>query len=57
MLQKAMARLKIPHTFINLITNLFTNRKNRVFTSHGLSPEYDVLVGIDQGEIISPFCG
>ncbi|CAG8721784.1 11105_t:CDS:2, partial [Rhizophagus irregularis] len=28
--------------------------KNQVFTAGGLTPEYDVLVGIDQGEVISP---
>jgi hypothetical protein len=35
MLKKAMARLRSPPSFIDLICNLFTQRKNRVFTSVG----------------------
>ena len=54
MLQKALQRLKIPDTFNSLITNLFTQRKNRVFTAVGTTSPYDVLIGIDQGEVISP---
>ena len=54
MLDKALKRLKIPQSFCNIIRNLFTNRKNRIFTAVGLTDEYDVLIGIDQGEVISP---
>ena len=54
MLRKAMARLKIPFEFTNVITNLFLNRKNSVFTAYGNTDPYDVIVGIDQGEVISP---
>jgi hypothetical protein len=54
MLEKALERIRIPKKFINLILELFTGRKNQVFTAGGLTPQYDVLVGIDQGEIISP---
>ncbi|GET61907.1 RNA-directed DNA polymerase from mobile element jockey-like [Rhizophagus irregularis DAOM 181602=DAOM 197198] len=54
MLEKAMQRLKIPSSFINLTKELFLGRKNSVFTAGGLSNPYDVMVGIDQGEIISP---
>jgi hypothetical protein len=54
MLKKAMARLRLPSSFIDLICNLFTQRKNRVFTSVGTTSPYDVLIGIDQGEVISP---
>jgi Reverse transcriptase (RNA-dependent DNA polymerase) len=50
MLEKAMLRLKLPLNFIEIIKNLFSNRKNRVFTAHGLTDPYD----IDQGEVISP---
>jgi hypothetical protein len=53
MLKKAMARLRLPSSFIDLICNLFTQRKNRVFTSVGTTSPYDVLIGIDQGEVIS----
>ncbi|CAJ0849351.1 9300_t:CDS:2, partial [Entrophospora sp. SA101] len=54
MLVKAMEHLKLPSTFINLIFNIFTNRKNRIFTEVGLTNEYNVLIGIDQGEVMSP---
>ena len=54
MLQKAMARLKIPPSAIALISGLFLNWKNTVFTTFGNTDLYDVLVGIDQGEVISP---
>ena len=54
MLKKAMDRLKIPQTFTKLILNLFNNRKNQVLTAVGTTDPYDVLIGIDQGEIISP---
>jgi hypothetical protein len=54
MLKKAMARLRLPFLFIDLICNLFTQRKNRVFTSVDTTSPYDVLIGIDQGEVISP---
>ena len=52
MLQHALTRLKLPNGFINFITNLFTNRLNQIFTPFGLTDKYDVLVGIDQGEVI-----
>ena len=54
MLKKAMQRLKLPIAFIDLIENIFIERKNRVFTEVGLTDPYDMLVGIDQGEVISP---
>src|SRR6266542_237870 len=54
MLQKAMTRLKIPALFITFITNLFTKRTNQIFTYHGTTDPYNVLVGIDQGEVICP---
>ena len=49
-----MNRLKLSLSFITFITNLFTNHKNRVFTAHGTTNSYNLLVGIDQGEVISP---
>ena len=54
MLQKALKHFKIPETFITFITNIFTNRKNSIFTHIGITDPYDVLIGIDQGEVISP---
>src|SRR5437588_7178838 len=49
-----MTRLKIPLNFIDLVIDLFTNRRNYVLTDVGKTPDYDVLIGIDQGEVISP---
>ncbi|CAB4397484.1 unnamed protein product [Rhizophagus irregularis] len=43
MLEKAMQRLKIPSSFINLTKELFLGRKNSVFTAGGLSNPYDVM--------------
>src|SRR5947207_398397 len=43
-----MNQLKIPLGFINLILDLFTNRKNFVLTDVDKTKDYDVLVGIDQ---------
>src|SRR3954469_24548947 len=54
MLKKALQRLKIPHSFITFITNIFTNRTNSIFTEVGITDPYDVIIGIDQGEVISP---
>uniref|UniRef100_U9SUU7 Reverse transcriptase domain-containing protein n=1 Tax=Rhizophagus irregularis (strain DAOM 181602 / DAOM 197198 / MUCL 43194) TaxID=747089 RepID=U9SUU7_RHIID len=33
---------------------LFTSRKNRILTPFGKTESYNLLIGIDQGEIISP---
>src|ERR1044072_2705655 len=54
MLRLAMARLKIPSTFINLTFELFTNRYNTVITAFGPTKPYQVQIGIDQGESLSP---
>ncbi|GES97032.1 reverse transcriptase family protein [Rhizophagus clarus] len=55
MLEKAMERIKILSNFIKIIFSLFKNRQNQVITAYGLTNPYDVLIGIDQGEVISPF--
>ena len=49
-----MTRLKIPLNFIDLVIDLFTNRRNYVLTDVGKTSDYEVLVGINQGEVISP---
>ncbi|GES90563.1 RNA-directed DNA polymerase from mobile element jockey-like [Rhizophagus clarus] len=54
MLEKAIERIKIPSNFIKIISNLFKNRQNQVITAYELTNSYDVLIGIDQGEVISP---
>src|SRR5215216_2275358 len=53
-LRKALYRIKIPNHAIDLLINLFTARKNAVFTTDGISDYYDVKIGIDQGKVISP---
>ena len=53
-LWKAMQRLKIPNHFINIIKNSLLNRTNRVITDLGLTDEYKMKNGIDQGETMSP---
>src|SRR5215216_2837495 len=54
MLYKALLRLRLPNNFIELISSLFAFRFNQVLTTHGITPTYPVLSGIDQGEILSP---
>src|SRR5271156_3127239 len=54
MLDLAMQRIKMSASAREFILNLFSRRTNRVITTFGLSEPYDVLIGIDQGEIISP---
>ncbi|CAB5382454.1 unnamed protein product [Rhizophagus irregularis] len=54
MLENAMRRIKLPEIIIKILTGLFTNRTNQVFTPFGLTDSFDMLTGIDQGEIISP---
>ena len=53
-LRRALNRIKIPQLATDLIINLFTARKNAIFTAEGISDYYDVKIGIDQGEFISP---
>src|ERR1044072_3780492 len=54
MLQHAMNRIKLLPLFIRFISNLFTNRSDRIFTPFDLTDPYNILVGIDQGEVICP---
>ncbi|GBC40443.2 RNA-directed DNA polymerase from mobile element jockey-like [Rhizophagus irregularis DAOM 181602=DAOM 197198] len=49
-----MDRIKIPNDFSSLILELFKDRKNQVITAYGKTAPYDVLTGINQGEVISP---
>jgi len=53
-LWKAMRRIKLPERFINIIRSSLENRTNRVITDLGMTEEYKMENGIDQGEIISP---
>ncbi|GES86723.1 RNA-directed DNA polymerase from mobile element jockey-like [Rhizophagus clarus] len=54
MLAKALRRIKLPEKFIDIITNLFINHSNEVITAYSNTKPYDILIGIDQGEVISP---
>jgi hypothetical protein len=54
MLKKAMRRIKIPEKLCNIIVGMFKGCTNQVFTLAGLTAPFDMLTGIDQGEIISP---
>ncbi|GBB86827.1 hypothetical protein RclHR1_13270009 [Rhizophagus clarus] len=54
MLEKVMERIKILSNFIKIISSLFNNRQNQVITAYGLTDLYDMLIGINQGEVISP---
>src|SRR5688572_12141671 len=53
-LKAALKRIKVPDLTIQFLLNLFTNRKNKVLTACGDTDWYNVLIGIDQGEVISP---
>ncbi|GBC08516.1 hypothetical protein RclHR1_08180010 [Rhizophagus clarus] len=54
MLKFALERIRLPASSVKLILSLFMNRSNWVFTAHGDTPSYQVRIGIDQGEVISP---
>ncbi|GBC05624.1 hypothetical protein RclHR1_06320002 [Rhizophagus clarus] len=55
LLRLAMARLRIPQTIIELILQLFTDRTNRIILyNDNISDPYQVMQGIDQGEVVSP---
>ena len=53
-LWRAMRRIKLPEGFIKIIQNSLIDRTNRVITDLGMTEEYKMLNGIDQGEIMSP---
>ncbi|GBB96732.1 hypothetical protein RclHR1_28170001 [Rhizophagus clarus] len=53
-LKKAMDQIKLLQQFTHLILDLFKDRTNQVITAYGKTTAYDVLIGIDQGEVISP---
>ena len=47
-----MRRIRIPDHFITIIENSFKYRTNQVITDVGLTNEYNMNNGINQGEII-----
>lgn len=54
LLRLVLNRLKIPYDISSFFINLFTDRSNRIIMEDGLSSSYQVLQGIDQGEVVSP---
>ncbi|GBC52870.2 RNA-directed DNA polymerase from mobile element jockey-like [Rhizophagus irregularis DAOM 181602=DAOM 197198] len=54
LLKLALERLHFPTKITTLLISLFSDRKNNVILPFGLSADYDVIQGIDQGEVISP---
>ncbi|GBB95133.1 hypothetical protein RclHR1_24820004 [Rhizophagus clarus] len=55
LLRLAMERLRIPQTIIELILQMFTDRTNRIILHNdNISDPYQVMQGIDQGEVVSP---
>jgi hypothetical protein len=54
MLQLSFERLKFPQNLSKFIISLFTSRKNHILTPFGRTESYNLLIGIDQGEVISP---
>src|SRR4051812_6569966 len=54
MLRLAMERLKIPKRFIDLTLEFFSDRTNKIITAYGNTDPYEVQMGIDQGEVLSP---
>jgi hypothetical protein len=39
------------HINVNSMKSLFLERKNYVFTAKGLTNSYEMLIGIDQGDV------
>ena len=51
---KSLKWISMPQNLINILTNLLTDRQNRVISNLGLTNFYSVKNGIDQGETITP---
>jgi len=51
---KSLNHISMPQPLINILTNLLTDRQNRVISNLGLTNFYSVKNGIDQGETITP---
>ncbi|GES73345.1 ribonuclease H-like domain-containing protein [Rhizophagus clarus] len=54
LLKLSLKRLNFPEVIVNLLCNLFSNRHNQIILPNRLSREYNILQGIDQGEVVSP---
>lgn len=54
LLKLALEHIKIPNIIITFFINLFTARFNSIILPNGNLGTYQVLQGIDQGEVVSP---
>src|SRR5260364_346878 len=54
LLNKALNRIHVPLQLRELLINIFSDRKNQVITSIEKTQQYEVLNGINQGEMLSP---
>jgi hypothetical protein len=54
MLQLSFDRLKFSQNLSKLIISLFISRKNNILTPFERTESYNLLIGIDQGEVIFP---
>jgi hypothetical protein len=55
LLKLAMEQIHIPPLIINFFINLFTHKLNHIVLQNQLSKPCNILQGINQGEIVSPF--
>jgi hypothetical protein len=54
LLIKALKRIHVPEKIQAILQSLFQNRENQVITAHGLTEEYILEDGLDQGDTICP---
>ena len=53
-LKRSLIRIKMNNKYIQLLDNIHNNRQSRIITDHGLTEQYHVEDGIDQGETHAP---
>ena len=53
-LEKALKRIKMKLSIIDILEGIHNNRYSAVITDHGPTDYYEVQDGIDQGEVYSP---
>src|SRR6266516_5124936 len=53
-LSKALTRIKMNNTYINILKNLHQTRRSSIITMHGLTDAHTVQDGLDQSETHAP---
>ncbi|KAG9284353.1 hypothetical protein G9A89_023610 [Geosiphon pyriformis] len=53
-LKKYLVKIKMCGKFIRFFSNIHRNQTNRVMTDFGLTDDYSIHNGLDQGEVFSP---